>query len=140
MAADVTLAKGTRVYFSTDSGSTYTELTDMQSCSPPGSPKRKRIEVPSLNPTDDIRESKPGLRDPGQFTFKQYHTPARETAMQAQEGNTLKWKVTLPSGSPAKTVFNAYIEDVHEEGTDDPEHPLLLCVGTQLIDKPVYTA
>lgn len=138
------LANGTGLYWGTD-GTTYTEAADLAGMSAPGSPSYSDIDVTPLKPTDDTRSFERGLRDSGEFSFRQYWSKTRLDGWRDAEdaGANLYWRVTYPDDTTpttaSKTEFRGYIKSVQEPTFDDPETPLIITVTVKVTSRPVFT-
>ncbi len=97
MAADCTLAKGVQFWYSTNSGSSYTQLTDLVSLGSPGGAKAAEVEKTPLDPTDNTKEYASGLEEPGAHDFKQFWNDDREIALRALKGVAgVLWRTYYP--------------------------------------------
>ncbi len=117
MAVSSILGLGSRLYFSTDAGSNYTELTDLEMLGSPGSPKVDEIDTTPVNPTARAKEFLAGLIEYGEMSFSQFFTKARYTALRTllTAGTLVTWKVVIPDNTnPAlasKSVFSAILKE-----------------------------
>lgn len=138
------LANGAGLYYS-DLGVSYSELADIEGMTSPGSPTYTDVDVTPLKPTDDTRSYERGLRDSGEFQFRQYWTAARLDTLKDLEadGDNLYWRITYPDDTTptlaSKTEFRGYIKSVIEPTFDDPETPLIITVNVKVTNKPVFT-
>lgn len=140
MAVDATLCSGSRLYYSTDSGSNYTELTDLRSMGPPGDPEAPKVDVTPLNPTSNTREKRIGLFDSGMFSFKQYYNKTRYSALRTLFTNRtlVRWKITMPEGST--NVYDGYLSKCTSSDMGNPDDPLMIDCQVEITGAVTFTA
>lgn len=133
MSVDATLGLGTRLYYSTNSGSSYTELTDLMEIGDPPNTTVEKIDVTSVNPTSRRREKKAGLSDGGNFDFAQFWNKTRYTTLKAfyDAGTSLRWKLVYPDNTdPAQAsnlVFDGPLEKCQSSGTANNKPLCIKC-------------
>lgn len=138
------LANGAGLYYGSD-GVSYSELPDLASMTSAGSPTYADVDVTPLKPTDDTRSFERGLRDSGEFQFRQYWTAARLDTLKdlEEDGDNLYWRITYPDDTTptlaSKTEFRGRIKAVVEPSFDDPETPLIITVTVKVNSRPVFT-
>jgi hypothetical protein len=97
MPVDASLGLSSRLYWSTD-GTTYSELSDLVMLGPVDDAKLEQVEVTPLVPTNRRREYRPALFSTTTFTFRQYFTKTRMTALRSYyiAGTSLYWRYVYP--------------------------------------------
>ena len=91
------LTKGIKLSYKTSSsGSTYTELTNLQEIPEIGNGDKEMIDVTVL--TDDVKKSIAGLGDSSQtLAFKFLYVKEQFTTLAALD-SSIDWKVEMPDG------------------------------------------
>lgn len=89
------LTKGIKLSYKS-TGSTYTELTNLQEIPEIGNGEKEMVDVTVL--TDDVKKSIAGLGDSAQtLAFKFLYEEAQFTSLIAME-DSIDWKVEMPDG------------------------------------------
>ncbi len=81
MSVDAISGIGAQQHYSTNGGSTYTQLTDLAMLGAPGSPKIDQIEATPVDPTSFAKEFLLGLVEYGEVSFEQFYNKTRFTAL-----------------------------------------------------------
>ena len=90
------LTKGIKLYYKASSGSTYTELTNLQEIPEIGNEIKEMVDVTVL--TDDVKKSIAGLGDSAQtLAFKFLYVKEQFNTLAAMTDST-DWKVEMPDG------------------------------------------
>ena len=121
-APDRILGKGARLYYSTDGGSTYTELTEISDLGAPDEGETEQIEATPLNPSSNAKEFLNGLTDTGKFSFKQFMDKkfTRFKTLRLLKGTLLGWRIVGPMVTGLTTApkieFDGNLEKVNASG------------------------
>lgn len=130
MPVDALLANGTRFYFSTNGGSTYSELVDLKELGSPGEPEGPEVDVTPLAPTANYREFRIGLLKSGTITFKQFYNKARYTTLAALLRIQYDWKYVFPDNavpaSASNLTFKGYLKKLTVDPVSDPDDKILI--------------
>jgi len=122
--AEHTLPKGTKISYSTNGGSSYTDIGELVSISPP---PKMREESPDTNleATDGVKVTTPGMKEPGETKFKCYFTKAQFATLNGfwDSGETYKYKITYPliTGESSPSIFGPWDAWVKEIAQDSIE-------------------
>ncbi len=130
-AADCTLVKGVQFWYSTNSGSTYTQLIDMVDLGSPGTPTTEQIEKTPLDPTTNQKEYTGGMEDPGEHSFMQLWSGDREVVLQALKNvNTTMWRIYYPDrtilAKRSKDDYTGTLIELSKEKMDGASKRLVL--------------
>jgi hypothetical protein len=140
VAVDTLLADGTKLLYSTN-GTTYTELPDMSEIGSPGSPNVPDVDVTPLAGGIVFRQFRPGLQDPGEFTFKQKYNAARMTLLKGRERTSTWWRITYPDlATPSKFEFVGYPKLVNMSGPGNPDDELNIECTVKVTGAVTWTA
>ncbi len=99
MAVDALPGISARQYYSIDSGSNYTELTDLIEIGSPEDGTAAQIPATPLNPTNNSDEFINGIINNGMAKWSQYWNKSRYATMRAYVGTKLTWKTVFPDNA-----------------------------------------
>ena len=108
---------GTTIAYSTDGGTTYTDIGGIHDTISGPELSADAVEVTDHDSADGWREYIGGLKDAGEVGFKVNWDPAdtQHDALVAQVGNVIDWKITFPDGASTATfqgIMTNYTPDV----------------------------
>jgi hypothetical protein len=128
MAATGYLAKGRKLYLSTDAGATYVQLVDVRTMSDLGGGKAPQVDVTPLDSAGSRREKLPGMIDTEDFSFEQLYTAARYATLKAQLRVSNKWRATTPqfATTPSKYEFDGALSELSLGGSGNTDDPVVI--------------
>lgn len=142
MPVDAIVAAGLRLWYSTDGGSTWLELTDLEKV---GEPMAKESpDVPLTTLTQTAQEFAAGLQNNGTLDFTQYWNKTRYGVLNAQYGKTIDWKISYPDAAleanKTKMVAKGYINRLAPSGADSQDTPLTITCKVKITGAVAFTA
>lgn len=141
---------GMLLEYSTDGGSSYTEITGVESLTPVTGATRATGDDTDMKATNLIRTKIASWTDPGQLTFSVKYTHTLLTALiglrnRASNLAKVKWRVTWPLEVATNTTEATWVSDGiltevnHSEGSVDSDDPAMIECTVELSGSPTFT-
>lgn len=111
------LAIGTKLYRSTNSGSTWDPVPEIKSVSGPNTAGAS-VQITNHDSTDGVHEYAAGIREPGSMSVSGNYIPHnaihQAIITDQNDGTVRRWKKVRP-GSPARSsAFDGFVEAKNE--------------------------
>jgi predicted secreted protein len=133
--------KGTKLQYSTDSGTTFVDVAQILDVSPP-SESGNSIDVTTHDSPGNHSEFVAGLRDGGEVALSIAFDP-EDTASHAKlkelfdSGEVLPWRVVFPSANSAHMQFDGFVNSFSGETPQDDK--ITADCSLKVTGKPVLT-
>lgn len=141
-AVDAILVYGSRCYYSSDGGSTYTELADMKQIGVPPT-DTPDVDVTPLADSDDYRQFRLALSVAGELDCKQFFNKTRMSALQTLARTKLKWRIRVPDSATvancSKIEFDGWLKIPQLSPLSDPDEPVTIDFKVKLTGKVTWT-